>query len=86
MSADSTLELFHVVADTGSAEVRRYITEHELEGWVRFRNLHYPEVQADFTARGGTTPPALWDGERLFQGAQAVIARLIAVLDVGRAP
>jgi hypothetical protein len=79
------LELFHQIADAGSARVRRYVVERELETQVRFRNLTYPEVQADFSARGGTTTPAVWDGERLYQGAEAAIARLTRELDLGRA-
>jgi hypothetical protein len=79
------LELFHRIADPGSAKVRRFVVDHELGEWVRFRNLTYPEVEKDFLARGGKDAPALWDGERLFQGDEAVIARLKAELDLGRA-
>ncbi len=78
-------ELFHAVADVGSAKVRKYVVDHELTAAIRFRNVHYPEVQADLIARGGTVPPALWDGEKLFVGAEAVIAKLVAYGDVGRA-
>ncbi|MFL5318337.1 MAG: hypothetical protein ACJ790_01680 [Myxococcaceae bacterium] len=78
-------ELFNVLADAASAKVRRYVTDHELLAAVRFRNLTYEEVQADFKARGGTTPPALWDGKVLHTGAEACIARLDAYRDVGRA-
>ena len=79
------LELFHAIADPASARVRRYVVERELEAVVRFRNLTYPEVEADFRSRGGEAPPALWDGERLYQGAEAAIARLARELDLGRA-
>lgn len=75
-------ELFHAISDASSAKVRRYVTDHELE--VRFRNVAYDEVLADLRARGGTGAPALWDGERLVTGADAVIARLAAHGDVGR--
>ena len=61
-----------------------YIVEHFLEDRVRFRNLTYPEVEADFHARGGRTAPALWDGTTLYQGAEAVVARLQAVVNLGR--
>jgi len=52
---------------------------------VRFRNVVYPEARADFEAHGGTVTPALWSGGQLFSGAELVIARLEALLDVGRA-
>lgn len=78
-------ELFHAISDAGSARVRKYVVDHELTEVVRFRNVTYEEVQKDLTARGGATAPALWDGEKLFTGADAIIARLIAHADVGRA-
>jgi hypothetical protein len=78
-------ELFHAISDPSSARVRRYVQEHDLQEVVRFRNVTYPEVVADLTARGGQDAPALWDGQRLHNGADAVIARLEAHRDVGRA-
>ena len=79
------LELFHRIADAGSAKVRRFVVDHELEKWVRFRNVGFPEVEQDFRAHGGREVPALWDGEKLFEGDEAAIARLKAELDLGRA-
>ncbi|MGZ6076605.1 MAG: hypothetical protein ACXWK6_02255 [Myxococcaceae bacterium] len=81
----SRLELFHRLEEPRSARVRRWVVDHGLLDEVRFRNLLYPEAAADFAARGGSETPALWDGERLFSGPDLVIARLQAVLDVGRA-
>jgi hypothetical protein len=78
------LELFHRLEEPRSARVRRWIVDHGLLEQVRFRNVLYPEAAADFTARGGSETPALWDGERLFSGAELVIARLQAALDLGR--
>lgn len=80
------LELFHAIADSGSARVRKWIDEHDLLSVMRYRNVVYPEVLADLVARGGSeqSVPALWDGEKLFVGADAVIARLQAHGDVGR--
>ncbi len=79
-------ELFHRIADPGSARARRFAVDYGLESRIRFRNLHYEEVEADFRARGGETTPALWDGERLTQGAEAVLSRLQQLTDLGRAP
>jgi len=81
----SRLELFHRLDEPRSARVRRWVAEHGLHERVRFRNVSYPEAAADFAAHGGQETPALWDGERLFTGADLVIARLEAELDLGRA-
>jgi hypothetical protein len=70
------LELFHAVPDAGSARARRLVTERGLLERVRFRNVFYPEVAADLAARGGAQTPALWDGERLIEGEEAVLAAL----------
>lgn len=84
-STSPQLELFHAIADPPSAEARRFVVDHALEDRVRFRNVTYPEVLADLRARGGGhTTPALWDGTTLHQGAQAVVARLQAVVNLGR--
>lgn len=74
------LELFHAIADSASARVRRWISERDLLSATRFRNVHYPEVVVDLHQHGGSEQalPALWDGEKLFVGADAVIARLQA--------
>jgi len=77
-------ELFHLISDPPSAKARLFVVDHALEDRVRFRNLTYPEVQEDFRARGGLTSPALWDGHTLHQGAQAVVARLQAAVNLGR--
>ncbi len=82
----SDFELFHSIADPGSARVRKAITDWGLETAARFRNIVYPEVQTDLLARGGLSAPALWDGNRLITGAEAVLARLSAFRDVGREP
>jgi len=78
------LELFHRLDEPRSARVRRWVADHGLLEVVRFRNVVYPEAAADFASHGGADTPALWDGERLFTGADLVIARLQAALDLGR--
>lgn len=80
----TSFELFHVIADASSARVRRYLVDHELGQDVTLRNIHYPEANAAFVSHGGQQTPALWDGERLHVGADAIIARLVAFSDVGR--
>jgi hypothetical protein len=78
------LELFHRLDEPRSARVRRWVAEHGLLEAVRFRNVVYREAAADFAKHGGSDTPALWDGEQLFTGADLVIARLQAALDLGR--
>lgn len=82
--ASDTLELFHRIADPPSAAARRYIVDYALEDRVRFRNLAYSEAEADFHRLGGKVTPALWDGTHLHQGTEAVLARLQAVVNLGR--
>ncbi len=76
MSEPALVELFHAISDSGSAVVRRFVVEHGLEAQVRFRNVIYPEVLADLTARGGGTAPAVWADGQLAQGADACVAVL----------
>lgn len=83
-AAPAPFELFHRISDRSSARVRRFIVDHAFEPVVRFRNLEYEEPRRDLTARGGGDAPALWDGEQLVSGAEAIIARLLAHGDVGR--
>jgi hypothetical protein len=82
--ASRTLELFHRIADRPSAVARRYLVDHGLEDRVRLRNVAFAEAEADWRERGGQTTPALWDGVHLHQGAEAVVARLQAVVNLGR--
>ena len=71
-----TLELYHRIADEDSAAARREIVALGLAESIRFRNLAYDEVATDFRAHGGTRVPALWNGEQLVEGRDAVIAAL----------
>jgi hypothetical protein len=72
------VELFYTIADPDCAVARRAVLERGVKEQVDFRNLHYPEVEADFRARGGTRLPALWDGTTLHQGLEAVLTALPA--------
>jgi hypothetical protein len=60
--------------------------DHLLEECVDFRNVHFESHRQVWLDRGGVTLPALWDGERLHQGAEAAIARLQTLTNIGRAP
>ena len=73
------IELFHATNDEGSAVARKLVVDRGLVDKIRFRNIFYPEVQADLDARGGKTTPALWDGEKLLEGREAVLAFLSAL-------
>ena len=76
---DATLpELFHAIADAGSAEARRLVVELGLEEAVRLRNVHYAEVERDLRARSPGEPltPALWIDGRLVVGAEPVALAL----------
>jgi len=79
VSDQATIELFHATNDAGSAAARQRVVARGLEERIRFRNVFYPEVQADLTARGGNGTPALWDGARLITGRDAVLAFLDAM-------
>lgn len=78
------LELFHRLADRSSARVRLFVVEHQMEGAVRFCNVDFPTHEAALRLHGGDSVPALWDGQALITGAEAIIARLAAHGDVGR--
>jgi hypothetical protein len=71
-------ELFHEVAGVDSAAARRAVLELRLKAAVSFRNVVYPEVLSDLMAHGGSPSrlPALWDGERLHEGLDAVRSAL----------
>ncbi|MGZ3425805.1 MAG: hypothetical protein ACXVCV_04105 [Polyangia bacterium] len=73
------IELFHATNDAGSAAARQRVVDRALVDRIRFRNVFYAEVQADLDARGGKTTPAIWDGSRLIEGRDAVLAFLDAL-------
>jgi hypothetical protein len=86
LASTHPFELFHAIGDASSAKVRRFVVDHSLGEVVRFRNVSYPEVVVDLSARGGSVEslPALWNGAELVAGADAIIAVLMAWKDVGR--
>lgn len=83
MPDEPRYQLFHAIDDGGaSAAARAKVSELGLLERFRFRNVFYPEVKADLAARGGTRTPAIWDGARLVEGREAVLA-LLAELTAG---
>lgn len=72
-------ELFHQIVDPGSARARQLVTAKGLEEQVKFRNTAFDGAAARLKELGGDgTLPALWDGEVLHVGTDAVLARLSA--------
>lgn len=72
-------QLFHAIADAASARARARVVERGLEGRVQFRNVHYEEAAAALRERGGARLPSLWDGAKLHEGEEAVLAFLDAL-------
>ncbi len=73
------LVLYHRVPDPESAGIRRWIVERGLKRRVDFQNVD-TEGGAAFAAHGGRRVPALWDGTRLHEGADAVRLALGAII------
>ncbi len=78
------LELFLREGEPSSARVREYVEDYALEDRVLARDVSQPAVRAEWLAFGGACVPALWDGVHLHEGAEAVLARLQAVVNLGR--
>jgi hypothetical protein len=72
-------QLFHAIADAGSAKARALVVERGLQERVQFRNVHYEEVVVDLRAHGGGLLPAIWDGAKLYEGEAAVLGFLAAL-------
>ena len=71
------MELFHQIVDAGSARARKRVVERGLEEQVKFRNTAFEKPAARLKELGGDgTVPALWDGQTLHVGTDAVLARL----------
>ena len=75
----SALELFHELSGAGNVRVRREIVARGLKPRIDFRNIYWPEDREAFEALRGTRTPALWDGHRLHEGEEAVLACLRAL-------
>ena len=73
------IELFHATNDEGSAEARKLVVDRGLVDKIRFRNIFYPEVQADLDARGGRRRRRSGTATKLIEGRDAVLAFLAAL-------
>jgi hypothetical protein len=71
------LELFHRLAEPGSAAARR-LAVALFGDRVAFRNVAFDSHRDALAAHGGGETPALWDGARLHVGLAAVRAALEA--------
>jgi hypothetical protein len=65
--------LFHRIGDAESAAVRRRVVELGLKPSIDFQNVDTEGAEA-FASHGGRRVPALWDGARLHEGPEAVLA------------
>ncbi|MBX5481128.1 MAG: hypothetical protein IRZ16_04650 [Myxococcaceae bacterium] len=85
-SSPPVWELFHAIAHPPSARARRYVTDNALEDRIEFRNVGFESHAQALRERGGSgeSLPALWDGRDLYEGAEAVIARLQTLVNLGR--
>jgi hypothetical protein len=72
----ATLELFHSLAEPDSAAARTLVRDLGMLEAVVFRNVAFDSHRDALAARGASTTPALWDGERLHEGLAAVRAAL----------
>jgi hypothetical protein len=71
--------LYHRIADPESARIRAWIVDHALKPRIDFQNVD-TEGAAAFAGHGGRRVPALWDGTRLHEGADAVTLALGAII------
>jgi hypothetical protein len=74
--ASDDFVLFHRITDPASAEVRREIVRRGLKARIDFQNIEEDEARALFDERRGSAIPALWDGNRLTSGRDAILERL----------
>jgi hypothetical protein len=77
--SEARAELFHRIAEPGSAAARRRVGELGLGDRVAFRNVEFDSHRDALHARGGAETPALWDGSALHSGERAVVAALEAL-------
>ena len=73
-------ELFHEIVGEENMRVRREIVALDLKSRIDFRNVYFEGHRARFVELGGTHAPALWDGERLHEGPEAVLRALRAMM------
>ena len=79
------LVLYHRLADPVSASVRVWIVERGLKSRIDFQNIENEGAEA-FSALGGGAVPALWDGARLYVGADDIRLALGAIIAAEERP
>jgi len=72
----SGYELYHEISGDTNVRVRREVVARGLKDRIAFRNIFWDEDREAFVLLGGTRTPALWDGERLHEGEEAVMRAL----------
>lgn len=69
-------DLFHRIAESDSAAVRRRASALGVLDRLELRNVEFDADRSALAVHGGSTTPALWDGVRLHVGREAVLAAL----------
>jgi len=81
--ANNEFVLFHRLDDPASAAVRREIVDRGLKSRIDFQNVDSADGKVMFAARGGAAIPAIWDGDRLRSGTDAIVSWLSEVENDG---
>lgn len=67
-------DLFHILTDSDSAEIRRYLVANELTHKVNFRNVNYEShAEALKGAIGCLEVPTLIQGTTIVRGKNAIL-------------
>ena len=81
----SEFVLYHRLADPESARVRQRVMDLGLKARIDFQNVDTEGASA-FAALGGGRVPALWDGARRHEGAEAILLALGAIIPAEERP
>jgi hypothetical protein len=70
--------LFHRVGEPASARIRSRVVELGLKARIDFQNAD-TDGRDELARLGGSATPALWDGDELAVGEEAVTRRLATI-------